>query len=185
MSGLTRGRVRPSFPAYLDPDLSEDDLPRVEGWRGAFGQTGSAASHLSERLVLPGLGDCGLPGWGRIRALERRSTLTAPRAASRSAWQLPGWFSPARGSPLTYHESAERWFEDGERVLLKSVGRGRNSCRTASAASRLPNGSRRSSAGQERRSANAACASGVFPDGRRRTGARTGPPACPGRSKTR
>jgi len=205
---LTRGRVRPSFPAHLDPDLVAGDMPRKEGWRGVFGQTGSAASHLdangvgpgdvflffgwfrdveqaggawrfrpggrnvhaffgwlqvaevvrlpegsagewaahpwleghphvmrgpepgnrvyvaSERLVLPGIADVGLPGWGRIAGLSQRTTLTAPGASTRSAWRLPDFFSPARGAPLSYHGLPDRWSRDGDHVLLRSVSRG-------------------------------------------------------------
>jgi len=51
---LTGGRIPPHYGAHLDPDLVADSLPRLPGWRGVFGQTGSAQGHLRNHKVGPG-----------------------------------------------------------------------------------------------------------------------------------
>ena len=51
---LTRGKMRGSSIAHLDPDLSASSLPRKEGWRPSLGQTGIAQSHLAAKGVGPG-----------------------------------------------------------------------------------------------------------------------------------
>src|SRR5918997_1915941 len=38
---LTKGRVKPDDLVHLDPDLDSASLPRMLGWRPAFGQTGA------------------------------------------------------------------------------------------------------------------------------------------------
>src|SRR4051812_5848531 len=42
---LSGGRIRGNQPAHLDPDLSRPSLPRLEGWRAAFGQVEAAQAH--------------------------------------------------------------------------------------------------------------------------------------------
>ena len=54
VSDLTRGKVEPTAPAHLDPDLRPDALPRQEGWRPLFGQTDAAQRHLERYDVGPG-----------------------------------------------------------------------------------------------------------------------------------
>ncbi|MBK6960623.1 MAG: hypothetical protein IPH23_05175 [Gammaproteobacteria bacterium] len=38
----------------MDPDLSNDSLPRLPGWRPIFGQTGAAQGHLRNTGVVAG-----------------------------------------------------------------------------------------------------------------------------------
>ncbi len=52
---LTRGRVRRSDGAHLDPDLRRDAITRAAGWRPIFGQAGAAQSHLTRHKI--GCGD--------------------------------------------------------------------------------------------------------------------------------
>jgi hypothetical protein len=52
---LTRGRVRHSDGAHLDPDLRRNSIARTAGWRPMFGQAAAAQSHLARREV--GCGD--------------------------------------------------------------------------------------------------------------------------------
>jgi hypothetical protein len=52
---LSDGRILPSCPAHLDPDLVRSARPRRKGWRPAFGQNSAAATHL-DRLGV-GSGD--------------------------------------------------------------------------------------------------------------------------------
>jgi hypothetical protein len=51
---LTRGRVRAGDLVHFDPDLEASALPRGQGWRPCFGQTGAARSHLMGAGVGPG-----------------------------------------------------------------------------------------------------------------------------------
>src|SRR5689334_1319956 len=61
---LTSGRVCEEYLAHLDPDLDPSALPRLPGWRPAFGQTGAAQTHLDHCGV--GVGDLFLFfGWFR------------------------------------------------------------------------------------------------------------------------
>lgn len=39
---------------HLDPDLNEKEYKRVEGWKGCFGQSGTAEKVLENNLVKPG-----------------------------------------------------------------------------------------------------------------------------------
>lgn len=71
VSDLTRRRKKvltEHHPCHLDPDIDSDVLPRMPGWRGAFGQTDSAQSHLARQGVTSG--DLFL-FWGLFRAVER------------------------------------------------------------------------------------------------------------------
>ncbi|RFF31380.1 hypothetical protein [Wenzhouxiangella sediminis] len=54
VSNLTRGRIRRSSRAHLDPDLVAGDLERPAGWRPVFGQEGAAQGHLRNEGVGPG-----------------------------------------------------------------------------------------------------------------------------------
>ena len=51
---LTGDARRPRHYAHLDPDLDRDALPRAEGWRPLFGQTGTAQGHLRKQNVRAG-----------------------------------------------------------------------------------------------------------------------------------
>lgn len=52
---LTRGRVKGTHFAHLDPDLNAAALPRDPGWRPLFGQQSAAQGHLSKNSI--GVGD--------------------------------------------------------------------------------------------------------------------------------
>lgn len=54
VSQLTRGRISSHFRAHIAPDLAQNSLPRLDGWRPIFGQTGPAQSHLRNSGVGPG-----------------------------------------------------------------------------------------------------------------------------------
>lgn len=51
---ITHGNVEGKDPAHLDPDLDPRALPRPNGWRPLFGQTGAAQGHLRNQGVGPG-----------------------------------------------------------------------------------------------------------------------------------
>ena len=64
LSDLSGGRISGSTTVHMDPDLCRGTRPRLPGWLPAFGQVGSAQSHLRNKGV--GLGDVFLfYGWFR------------------------------------------------------------------------------------------------------------------------
>ncbi|MDE2997491.1 MAG: hypothetical protein OXU79_00260 [Gemmatimonadota bacterium] len=86
---LTNGRVKGRNRCHLDPDLNADALPRLPGWRPAFGQVEKAQSHLENQGVGPG--DLFL-FFGWFRAVERANGATwryVPNAPDRHV--LFGW----------------------------------------------------------------------------------------------
>jgi hypothetical protein len=61
---LIGGKVSAGTRAHLDPDLEPSSLPRLDGWRPAFGQCSAAQGHLERFKV--GVGDLFLFfGWFR------------------------------------------------------------------------------------------------------------------------
>jgi len=62
-------------------------------------------------------------GAGVFRHFAEALRLTAP-GCTRSVWSLPSWFLPHGGRALGYHGDPDRWSHDGDRCLLRSVGRG-------------------------------------------------------------
>ena len=77
----------------------------------------------TETLNVEGLTD--RSGGGLFDGRGDGLTLTAPGAANRSEWRLPGWFWPTGVSPtLSYHADAGRWWRSGPWVHLNTVGRG-------------------------------------------------------------
>jgi hypothetical protein len=54
IEALTNGKVKKTYFAHLDPDLRESSINRLPGWRGIFGQAGSAQGHLINQGVAPG-----------------------------------------------------------------------------------------------------------------------------------
>ena len=64
LSHLSRGKHDGDTSVHVDPDLEADSRPRKTGWRPAFGQVGTAQSHLANHGV--GVGDLFLFfGWFR------------------------------------------------------------------------------------------------------------------------
>ena len=56
VESLTKGKrlIPADSGVHLDPDIDPQFLPRQPGWRGIFGQTGAAQSHLKNRGVEQG-----------------------------------------------------------------------------------------------------------------------------------
>ena len=54
VSQLSRGRVKGSTGAHIDPDLDRNHLSRASGWRPLLGQTGSAQGHLRKQEITTG-----------------------------------------------------------------------------------------------------------------------------------
>ncbi|MGA7675284.1 MAG: hypothetical protein WCA78_09600 [Rhizomicrobium sp.] len=51
---LTNRRIKRTTRCHVDPDINQNVLGRLPGWRGAFGQTGAAQSHLNNQGVVQG-----------------------------------------------------------------------------------------------------------------------------------
>ncbi len=54
VDGITGGRLGPKSAVHLDPDINPNALKRQPGWKGLFGQTGAAQSHLANCGVTRG-----------------------------------------------------------------------------------------------------------------------------------
>ncbi len=81
----------------------------------------------TETLTIGGSrrGAAGAAGAGRFHGDSATLSLTAPGAARRSQWRLPGWLLLDGGPPrLSYHGDARRWRRDGQWVFLDTVPRG-------------------------------------------------------------
>jgi len=79
----------------------------------------------SERLVLPGVGDTGLPGGGEVKRFREELALTDATSPLRGVWRLPAWFCPmCVEERLTYHRNERAWECVGNEVRLRTVGRG-------------------------------------------------------------
>lgn len=114
VADLSNGRYRSHHKAHLDPDLDATTLPRAAGWRGAFGQTGAAASHLIKQGVGPG--DLFLFfGWFRDVELKDGRWRYLPKG--RSIHALFGWLqiadivSLASGDPQDW-QADYPWLRD-------------------------------------------------------------------------
>lgn len=53
-SDLTKGKLNGASRCHMDPDLEFTRLPRSEGWRGNFGQSGGPLGHLMNQDVRAG-----------------------------------------------------------------------------------------------------------------------------------
>ena len=97
---LTGGKIERTRRCHLDPDLDIGSLPRVTGWRPAFGQIDTAQSHLARHGV--GVGDLFL-FFGWFRSVER----------SGSHWRY------VRGSPDLH--VIYGWMRVGEVIALQGI----------------------------------------------------------------
>lgn len=128
---LTKGRYQKRYPAHLDPDLDHGSIPRMEGWRGALGQTSASASHLKSQGVA--IGDIFLFfGWFRDVDLKDGKYRFAPKgrnihamfgwlqigeiidlsSGNRQAWQHHPW--------LATHPHVRRGPENGNTIYVAS-----------------------------------------------------------------
>jgi len=62
-------KINEKSPCHLDPDIYEQIFPRNKGWKGLFGQSGSAQGHLKNNEI--GIGDIFLFfGWFKETELK-------------------------------------------------------------------------------------------------------------------
>lgn len=116
---LQVGEVRSDMPQLLQEKPWTRDHPHVTGsW-----PTNNTVYVASEELKF-GSVETGIPGAGYFPSYDPSLRLTASKAP-RSCWELPAWFHPdGRTSVLSYHGNRSRWSRMGDRVHLKTVGRG-------------------------------------------------------------
>jgi hypothetical protein len=119
---LTRGRVRRSDRAHLDPDLRHDAIARTAEWRPIFGQAAAAQSHLARHEV--GCGDLFL-FFGCFRRAEKvgggfRFVRDAPKLHV-----IFGWLQIARVSRATSELAIEIPWAEGH-PHLTAPGRYKN-----------------------------------------------------------
>ncbi len=78
----------------------------------------------TERLSLPRVNFLSTPGSGVFDFYDGARRLTHATARGPSFWSLPSGFFPGARAPLSYHARADRWSLAGDRVHLRTVGRG-------------------------------------------------------------
>ena len=107
VSNLTRGRIRRSSRAHLDPDLVADDQPRPAGWRPLFGQEGAAQGHLRNEGVGP---DDLFVFFGLFQRVVRRRGRFAFDPRAPRLHLIWGWLQIEAVVPLDRcPESIRRW----------------------------------------------------------------------------
>ncbi len=146
VEGLTRGRVKRADRAHLDPDLARGAIPRLPGWRAAFGQIDSAQSHLAARGVT--VGDLFL-FFGWFREVEAVAGAWRYRADAPDRHVVFGWLSIGEVIPIGADPVAalrrHPWLRSHPHVHL-GPSRSNNTIYVASERLRLP-GARRDVAG--------------------------------------
>jgi hypothetical protein len=79
----------------------------------------------AERLALPGMKPCAIPGAGLFPRFRPELRLTEPQRSRPGLWLLPQWFHPkGRASVLSYHGKLSRWHTSKAGVTLDCVSRG-------------------------------------------------------------
>ena len=94
------------YRAHLDPDLSRQSIPRLNGWRPIFGQVGSAEGHLRNQNV--GRGDVFL-FFGLFRRIEENPKGWRYVREANPMHVLFGWLQVAERIPVSSWPLAERW----------------------------------------------------------------------------
>ncbi|MCY3728391.1 MAG: hypothetical protein OXF97_05260 [Nitrospira sp.] len=129
VSQLTGGRIPSHYRAHIDPDLAQNSLPRLAGWRPIFGQTGPAQGHLRNNGVGPG--DLFL-FFGLFKRVEVRDDVYAWDTNVRSCHVIWGWLQIAEVLPIgnskspsgyewaAYHPHFDRVHEPNNVVYVAS-----------------------------------------------------------------
>jgi hypothetical protein len=112
-ASLSGGMVMPTDPTHLDPDLNSSHIARRAGWLPAFGQSGTAQSHLALSGVT--VGDLFLFfGWFRQVELiqgEWRYQRKAPHQHVLFGWLQVGEILKI-GSDLEPFKRSHPWLSD-------------------------------------------------------------------------
>lgn len=112
---LTAGRVRRDDFAHLDPDLDASSVPRLTGWRPAFGQCEASQVHLANQRV--GVGDVFLfHGWFRAISQDRaclwRFQSGAPNLSVIFGWMQVGEVIDLQRTPPQVVLARYPWLRD-------------------------------------------------------------------------
>jgi len=99
VADLTRGRIKATAKAHLDPDLLHTNLPREKHWRPLFGQSGAAQGHLRNQQVE--VGDVFL-FFGLFQQVSKTAGIfafdrNAPRQHILFGWMQIGSIEPVKG----------------------------------------------------------------------------------------
>lgn len=135
---LSGGRMVGDTPVHLDPDIDHGMVEeRCPGWRGAFGQAGSAQRHLEQSGVGPG--DLFL-FFGWYREVERVEGRWRFRRGARNLHVIYGWLFVGHVEPLAgrYEEvlAAHPWLYAHPHVRRGGKGKGNDTLYIA--ADRVP-----------------------------------------------
>lgn len=103
---LTRGKTSPHRPAHLDPDLNSASVPRLPGWRGAFGQAGAAERLLQNQRV--GTGDVFL-FYGWFKRIEYSNGTYRYVQGALDLHILFGWLQIAERIPVAERSRIPVW----------------------------------------------------------------------------
>lgn len=100
--------IVPTDRAHLDPDLDQQAVPRPDGWRPIFGQSGAALSHLMSSGV--GVGDLFL-FFGWFRRVEAQDGHWRYVRGADSVHALWGWMRVGAVHPVdaTLPADVRRW----------------------------------------------------------------------------
>lgn len=109
---LSRGKVKRTFGAHVDPDLRRDAIRRRPGWRPSLGQVGPSQGHLARQGVGPG--DLFL-FFGLFRRVDADLTFVGPRF--HAIW---GWLqvAEAAGVDAVVRDGGRRWSWAGDHPHL-------------------------------------------------------------------
>ena len=92
--------------AHLDPDLSSQSIPRLNGWRPIFGQVGASEGHLQNQQV--GRGDVFL-FFGLFRRVEESHKGWRYVRTARPIHALFGWLQVAERIPVSSWAADDKW----------------------------------------------------------------------------
>lgn len=120
-------KIKEKYTCHLDPDIRKEVMPRTGVWQPAFGQEGTALSHLQNQEV--GVGDLFLfYGWfrrtelsdGRLRYVQRAPDLHI----------IYGYLQI--GDVITHEEDVPEWLVGHPHNTAERWRRGRNAIYVAS-----------------------------------------------------
>ena len=106
---LTYGVISPDSLAHLDPDLNSASVPRLPGWRGAFGQAGAAERHLQNQNVETG--DVFL-FYGWFKRVECAGGKCRYVQGTPDQHVIFGWLQIEERIPVCQHSLMPEWARD-------------------------------------------------------------------------
>ena len=92
--------------AHLDPDLSSQSIPRLNGWRPIFGQLGASEGHIQNQHI--GRGDVFL-FFGLFRRVEESHKGWRYVRTARPIHALFGWLQVADRVPVSSWSAKDHW----------------------------------------------------------------------------